>query len=253
VRPFWNGLLRLDLEMAAAHPSLYAAVGVHPTEAMGWNETSAGELRSLACTAAGYSKITTVPDRKDRTNVVAIGEIGLDYYWDSAHHELQKEILRQQLELAAELGFPVILHIREAKDATNEVCAGDVIKILKAWVSDLQLSNNPLKNRPGVLHSFSGSLEVALEALELGFYIGVTGPVTFKNAHLRQSIVSSIPLEKLLIETDAPFLAPHPHRAKRNEPAFVRLIADKIASLHGCSLDRVAKVTSDNAGSLFGW
>ena len=189
----------------------------------------------------------------DPSKVVAIGEIGLDYYWDSAPHDLQKNVLREQLDLAAELGLPVILHMREARDAPHGNCAADLLQILEEWVAGLRSGKSPLAERPGVLHSFSGSLETARAAMQLGFYIGVTGPVTFENARSRQEIVAALPLERLLIETDAPFQAPHPYRGKRNEPAYVRLIADKIALLHSCSLEEVAAVTSENAGRLFAW
>jgi TatD DNase family protein len=120
-------------------------------------------------------------------------------------------------------------------------------------VAGLRSENNPLADRPGVLHSFSGSQETARAALELGFFIGVTGPVTFENARARQEIVAALPLERVLIETDAPFLAPHPYRGKRNEPAHVRLIAGKIALLNRVNIDEVGFITSRNAANLFAW
>ncbi len=143
--------------------------------------------------------------------------------------------------------------MREAGDAPQGDCAGDLLKILEEWCSGLRSAQNPLAERPGVLHSFSGNLETAHAAINLGFCIGVTGPVTFNNAIRRQEIVAALPLDRILIETDAPFLAPHPHRGKRNEPAYVRLIADKIALLHACSFERIAAVTSENARRLFLW
>jgi TatD DNase family protein len=235
--------------LAESHSMLYAAVGVHPTEAMTWNESTRNELRTLALPHPS-------PDgREDRVEgkVVAIGEIGLDYYWNSAPHDIQKNVLRAQLELAAETGLPVILHMREARDASHGSCTGDLLQILEEWGSRLRSGKSQLAERPGVLHSFSGTLETARAAMSLGFCIGVTGPVTFENASYRQEIVAALPLERVLIETDAPFLAPHPFRGKRNEPAYVRLIADKIALLHSCSFDEVARVTSENAGRLFAW
>ena len=162
-------------------------------------------------------------------------------------------VLKEQLDLAAELSLPVILHMREAKDAPTGGCAEDLLKLLEEWGMKLKSKNNPLAERPGVLHSFSGTLETARVAMDLGFYIGVTGPVTFENARKRQEIIAALPLERLLIETDAPFLAPHPQRGKRNEPAYVRLIADKIALLHSSSAAEVAKATSENALQLFAW
>jgi TatD DNase family protein len=185
--------------------------------------------------------------------IVAIGEIGLDYYWNAATQELQKTILRLQLDLAARVGLPVILHMRESKDAPHEQCAGDLLQILEVWVAGLYTGNNPLAERPGVLHSFSGSLETARRAIHLGFAIGVTGPVTFTNAQARQAIIAELPLESILLETDAPFQAPHPFRGKRNEPSYVRLIADKIALLQSRTIEEVAAATSENALRLFDW
>lgn len=151
------------------------------------------------------------------------------------------------------MGLPVILHMREFKDLQNEQCAGDLLLILEAWIAGLRLAKNPLAERPGVLHSFSGSLETARHAMRLGFYIGVTGPVTFRNTQARQEIIASLPLDHMLIETDAPFQTPHPYRGKRNEPSYVRLIADKIALLLSRTVEEVAAVTSENAERLFAW
>jgi TatD DNase family protein len=238
---------RIVLKLAESHLALYAAVGVHPTEAGTWETGTSNELRGLVSGTTGASGSFGSP------KVVALGEIGLDYYWDSAPHDLQREVLRRQLDLAAEAGLPVVLHMREAGDAPHGNCARDLLKILEEWCTGLTSTKSALASRPGTLHSFSGNLETARSALELGFYIGVTGPVTFKNALRRQEIVAALPLDRILIETDAPFLAPHPHRGKRNEPAYVRLIADKIALIHSCSLERIAAVTSENARRLFTW
>jgi TatD DNase family protein len=232
---------RSAINLAESFPMLSAAIGVHPTEAATWDESSINELTSLAS------------DSSARSSIVAIGEIGLDYYWNAATLELQKDILRLQLDLAARLGLPVILHMRESKDAPPEKCARDLLQILESWITGLRLAGHPLAERPGVLHSFSGSLETARRALQLGFYIGVTGPVTFKNALARQAIVAALPLDHILMETDAPFQTPHPFRGKRNEPSYVRLIADKIALLHSRTVEEVAAVASENAGRLFAW
>ena len=237
---------RSVVKLAESHPMLYAAVGVHPSEAGTWNELTRNELSSLL--------ISSDPSGISGTSkIVAIGEIGLDYYWDDAPHDHQKMVLKEQLDLAAELSLPVILHMREAKDAPTGSCAKEMLELLETWVMKLRSKNDPLGERPGVLHSFSGTLETARMAMELGFYIGVTGPVTFENARTRQEVVAMLPLDRLLIETDAPFQAPHPHRGKRNEPAYVRLIADKIALLHSCSAADVAKTTGENARQLFAW
>ena len=222
--------------LAESDARLYAAIGVHPNEASTWNEGTAGNIASLAL----------------HPRVVAIGEIGLDYYWDSAPPELQKCILQEQLVLAAQFNKPVVLHSREKGDLEAGDCTTDLLSILEEWVAGLEPAH-PLAGRPGVLHSYSGSLETAREAIRLGFYIGVTGPVTYKNAEARRRIVAALPLESLLLETDAPFLAPHPRRGRRNEPAFIALIADKIAELHSTSREQVARLTTANATRLFGW
>ena len=253
---------RSVVKLAGSHSGLYAAVGVHPTEASSWEPATANELHALITGASGTSGALIPSDTSDtsytsRTSsaskIVAIGEIGLDYYWNTAPHELQKEVLQKQLSLAAEVGLPVILHMRAAMDVPGGDCASELLKILEAWVEALKSKNDPLAERPGVLHSFSATLETARQAMHLGFYIGVTGPVTFSNARQRQEIVAALPLSRLLIETDAPFLAPQPQRGKRNEPAYVRLIADKIGLLHSCTTEAVAAATSENALRLFNW
>jgi len=247
---------RAAVSLARNHPMLYAAVGIHPTEAATWDESTRNELKALALgtfVPSDSSGASDTPATSDTSRVVAIGEIGLDYYWNSAPHALQKNVLQEQLALAADMGLPVILHMREAAKAAPGSCAGDLLGILEKWVMELRSARSLLAERPGVLHSFSGTLEMARAAIGLGFWIGVTGPVTFDNARHRQQIVAALPLEYLLIETDAPFQAPQPWRGKRNEPAYIRLIADKIALLHSCSFDEVATVTNANAGKLFAW
>jgi TatD DNase family protein len=241
---------RAAVKLAGSHPMLYAAVGVHPTEALTWGEATRDELKTLA---SGASAADGAAGTLGSSKVIAIGEIGLDYYWNSAPQDIQRNVLLEQLALAAETGLPVILHMREARDAANGNCAGDLLKILDEWVKGLQSGRHPLAERPGVLHSFSGTLEMARLAISLGFCIGVTGSITYKNAAIRQEIVSALPLECILLETDAPFQTPHPYRGKRNEPAYIRLIADKIALLHSCSLELVAEVTRANARRLFAW
>jgi TatD DNase family protein len=143
--------------------------------------------------------------------------------------------------------------MREAKDAPHGDCAEDLLEILEDWLAGLGSGKNPLAGRPGVLHSFSGSLETAQRAIGINFLIGVTGPITFENARRRQEIIAAIPVEHLLIETDAPYLTPHPYRGKRNEPSYVGLVAGKIAALHGTSSDEIARITTANATKLFHW
>ncbi|MEZ0395557.1 MAG: TatD family hydrolase [Anaerolineales bacterium] len=226
---------RSAVKLAESHPMLFAAIGIHPTEARNFEPSTLNALRELA----------------QHPKVVAVGEIGLDYYWDAAPHDLQQHILREQLDLAAELGLPVVIHLREKGDAAEGPCAADLMKILEDWVAGLRSRNDPLAARPGVLHSFAGSLETARQAIRLGFYIGVTGPVTYRAE--RQALIAALPLERLLIETDAPFLAPAPQRGKRNEPAYVGYIADKIAKIHHRTAEETAALTTANASRLFRW
>jgi TatD DNase family protein len=229
------------VELAKSHPMLSAAIGVHPTEAGTWTEETRSQLKALAETGNSGS------GRK----IVAIGEVGLDYYWDTTPHVLQQHVLKEQLDLAAELGLPVIIHFREKGDAPDGPCAADLLKLLEEWINRLTNERNPLAERPGVLHSFSGSGETASRAIGLLFCLGVTGPLTYRKE--RQDLIASQPLERLLLETDAPYLSPAPLRGKRNEPANVRLIADKIAALHSIKPETVAAVTTANARLLFGW
>jgi len=218
---------RQAVELAEASRVLFAAVGVHPHEAKTWTESTPEELAELACSPV----------------VVAIGEIGLDFYREYSPRSVQEHVFESQLELAAELGLPVIVHQRNAED--------EVLSRLVAWHESLP--DGLLRERPGVLHGFSSSLAMAERAVRAGFYLGLGGPVTFKNAKTLRQIVPSLPLDRLLTETDAPFLAPHPHRGKRNEPAMTRLVAQELSTLMESPLDVVAQVTSNNAASLFGW
>jgi TatD DNase family protein len=249
---------RAACDLAGRHPGLYSALGVHPSEALGWTDATKDELRKLKLDAEKAD--LRGPEKKNprssmpsasHSKIVAVGEIGLDYYWDESPHPHQQMVLREQLDLAADLELPVILHLREAKDAPAGPCAEDMLKLLDAWVSGLRQSHNPLVDRPGVLHSFSGNIETARAALALGFCIGVTGPVTYRKD--RQELIASLPLDRLLIETDSPFLAPSPWRGQRNEPAYVRLIADKISQLHSITVPELARTTSTNADRLFLW
>jgi TatD DNase family protein len=225
------------IELAESRPRLYAAIGVQPNESLSWDNASIAALRELAA----------------NPKVMAIGEIGLDYYWEAAPHDHQQRVFHAQLDLAAELELPVVIHLREKDNAVEGPCFEDAMSILEGWVAGLGVDKEALRKNPGVLHSFSGSLETAQRAIGLNFYIGITGPVTFKNAQQKQEMVAGLPLEHLLIETDAPYLAPHPHRGKRNEPAFVSEIADKIAQLQSRSREEVAAVTTSNAARLFSW
>jgi len=217
------------LSLADHYEMVFAAVGVHPNDAKTWDEGTLSELRKLAA----------------HPKVVAIGEVGLDYYRQYAPHELQKRILLNQLELAAELSLPVVIHNREA--------TSDMLPILSKWAAELVRNGSALGQRSGVLHSYSADLESARQAIAAGFFIGFTGPVTFRKAQELRQVAAGIPLDKLLVETDAPFLAPEPHRGRRNEPSYVRLVADKIAELQNTEVETAAAVTYNNAGKLFRW
>jgi len=208
---------------------IFAAVGFHPNHGTEWNRDARNFLVELAA----------------HPKVVAIGEIGLDFYRDWTPQVLQRKIFREQLEIAAEVGLPVVIHDREAHDA--------VIPGLIQWQAELEQSGQKLAHKPGVLHSYSGNIKEAEEVLDAGFYLGITGPVTFKNALEMQEVARIIPERQLLIETDGPYLTPHPHRGKRNEPSFVYYVAEKIAELRGISPEQVGKLTSDNAKNLFNW
>jgi TatD DNase family protein len=216
-------------ELCDLHPNLFASVGVHPNEANEWNETSLQRLAVLI----------------RHPKVVAVGEIGLDYYRKYARPALQKDVLQKQLNFAAEFNLPVIIHSRESLH--------ELLPILTNWQEKLSAAGHPLASHPGVLHSYDGDLETARRAIAHGFFIGITGPVTFKNAAERQELVRDLPIDSLLIETDAPYLTPHPYRGRRNEPAYVSFVAEKIADLHQMEVEEVAERTSRNADRLFSW
>lgn len=215
--------------LADRYPQVYAAVGIHP------NETTALDGRALE----------ELAELGSHPKVVAVGEIGLDYYRDRAPRSLQQQIFRQQLILAAGLELPVIIHNRQA--------AEDLLAALADWHTGLRETGSPLFERPGVLHSFSESTAIAERAIGINFKIGITGPVTFRNAPGLRETVAELSLAHILTETDAPFLTPHPHRGERNEPAFVRFVAEKISEIHSLSLEEVAAQTSSNANRLFNW
>lgn len=217
------------VRLAEENEIVYAAVGVHPNSGDAWTPEARKFLVELA----------------DHPKVVAIGEIGLDFYWDRIPVALQRKIFQEQLEIAAEVGLPVIIHDREAHDA--------VFSGLLEWQIALEKSGLELAKKPGVLHSYSGNIKLATDVLAAGYCLGITGPVTFKKSLEMQEVAQKIAIEQLLIETDAPFLTPHPNRGKRNEPAYVYYVAEKIAELRGISPEQVGKQTSENAKNLFNW
>ncbi len=242
---------RSAVKLAESHPNLFAAIGVHPTEISNVERSTLNELRKLAESDDGSRRMQSRETLHSK--IKAIGEIGLDYYWDSAPHDVQQKVLKEQLNLAGALGLPVVLHLREAGDAPEGECASDLLTILDEWVTKLSAGKHPLAKRPGVLHSFSGNLATARKAIQLNFYIGITGPLTYKNAESKRQLVKALPLDRILIETDAPYLAPVPRRGRRNEPAFVRHIADKIAEIHSMNTEEIAAITTANAARLFAW
>ena len=207
-------------ELAKIFPELYAGVGIHPEEINDFDANTCARLAELAA----------------NDKVIAVGEIGLDYHWekDSSRRLIQQKIFVAQLDLARQLNLPVCVHDRDAH--------ADTLKILQTEARGLR----------GVLHCYSGSLETAREVFKLECFIGVDGPLTFKNSAKLPEIVKTAPRDMILIETDAPYLAPVPHRGKRNEPSFVVEVAKKLAELRNETLDEVAAYTSANAKNLYG-
>ncbi|NLV89401.1 MAG: TatD family hydrolase [Tissierellia bacterium] len=208
-----------SVSLAEKYPNIYATVGVHPHDAKNMDDSTLEILRSLA----------------KRNKVVAIGEIGLDFYYDNSPRDEQRKWFREQLKLAKELDLPVVIHSRDAQQETF-----DTLK---------EAQDGTLR---GVLHCYSGSKEMAMEYIKLGFYISIAGPVTFKNARVLKEVAKAVPLDKLLVETDCPYLAPEPHRGKRNEPVYVKYVAGTIAELKGISYEELAKATNRNTRELFG-
>lgn len=221
---------RQAIQLAATTAEVHVAVGVHPNSSADFNQTTVDELRQLAM----------------QPKVVAIGEIGLDYYWQQVDHAQQQQAFRAQLKLAAELGLPVIIHSRDSN--------ADVALILAEWVNSQDFRQSPLATRPfaGVLHAFSGDLTLAKAAYQWNFLLSLGGPVTFKNARDLHALVPHLRLDRLMLETDAPYLTPHPHRGKRNEPAYVALVCEQIAALCGLNPAEVATQTSLLAYQFFG-
>jgi TatD DNase family protein len=217
---------RAAVDLAEGTPGLRAAVGIHPHHASEWSPQAARELAELAGSPC----------------VCAIGEIGLDYHRGYSPRPDQLTAFRAQLTLAAELGLPVVVHNREATQ--------DVLGHLIEWAARLP---EELGERAGVLHAFSADSASARQAIEAGFFLGVGGPITYRNAHARRQITAELPLDRLVIETDSPYMTPHPHRGERNEPARLGLIAQGLAEVHSVELGDLASVTSGNASRLFGW
>lgn len=204
--------------LTETYPFIYGACGIHPENAYEYNESVRSEMIHLLKT------------EKFR----AVGEIGLDYYWESnPPRDIQKKVFRDQMEIAKSLGMPVVLHDRDAH--------GDILQIVREFPSVT-----------GIFHSFSGSVEMAREAVSLGYYLGISGVATFKNARKLPEVIVEIPLDRLLLETDAPYMAPVPYRGKRNRSDYLIYVAEKIAELKGKNVEEVLEATSDNARRLLG-
>lgn len=208
---------RRALELAEKFPFVYAAVGFHPEELDKYSPEGYKEI----CSMARHPKC------------VAIGEIGLDYYWDAGHKEEQKALFRRQIELALELDKPVIVHDREAH--------GDCLEIVRDY-----------PGLRGVFHCYSGSAEMAKELLKLGWYLGFDGPITYKNARKALEVLELCPPDRMLIETDSPYLSPVPMRGKRNDSSNLKYVAEKIAQVKGISPEQAAAITLENGCRLFG-
>lgn len=221
---------------------LLCAVGLHPNDSNRWDEFSCQQLDQLI-----------EQDQLDKHKIVAIGEIGLDHYWNDAPHNIQESVLSKQLELATKWQLPLILHMREHGDATCGSCADTLVSMVAEWVEVQKIAGSSLVDRPGVFHSFSGDKKTLQKILDLNFFVGVSGPVTYKNSDFKREVVKSIPLEKLLIETDSPFLSPVPNRGKRNEPVNVQFIVEKISELFDKNPEMIASITYQNAQRLFSW
>ncbi len=219
----------LAIKLCERYNQLFAAVGVHPNDAANWNDSCLDELRQLA----------------KHPRVVAIGEIGLDYYRDRCPREKQLSVLQDLLQLAQECNLPVVLHSRQSLD--------DMWAVLQDWLNDFPKMQGKRQASLGVLHSYEGPVDTAYALIDAGFYIGINGPVTFKNASDRHELVHSLPLDSLLLETDSPYLTPVPYRGQRNEPAYIPLIAQKIADLKAVTAAGVAETTTQNADRLFKW
>lgn len=212
------------LKLAAHYDGIYATAGFHPNSTADYTPSLLAEIEAQAA----------------QPKIVAIGEIGLDYHWDKSPKAQQWRAFEDQLALAARLGLPVIIHNREASE--------DVLSILSAWQPSLTPQQ---RERIGVLHSFSAPPEIAERALALGFYLGFTGPITYKKADDLREVAAHVPLDRLLIETDAPFLTPQQHRGARNTPAYVRYVAERLALLHNVPYAEMATITTRNAERLF--
>ena len=207
------------VEMTRLHPHVYGVVGVHPHEAKTWTDECEARITEWV--------------KEER--ILGVGEFGLDYYYDLSPRDVQREVFVKQLLLAKQLNMPAVFHIRDAH--------GDILSLMREHRNELP---------EGVIHCCSASVETAREYLDMGFYISFAGPVTFKNANKLLDVERFVPIDRILVETDSPYMAPVPMRGKRNEPTYVKYVAEKIAELRGITAEEMAQIASDNTCRLFG-
>ena len=225
--PGWNLSSSADaIHLAEAHPQILAAVGIHPTEWQTATKSAIDEIHRLA----------------EHPKVVAIGEIGLDYHHEPDHKSEQVELLQAMLAVAQSTGKPILLHSRESLD--------DLVVLISRWLQDMKAAN-PIKKFPGIFHAFEGSFEQALEIIDLGFKLGVGGPLTFKSAELKRNVFLSIPEESIVLETDSPLLSPVPLRGKRNEPANLSYIGSALAQLRNQPKEEFLERNFQNSYKMF--
>ena len=205
--------------MSRAYDQIYAAVGIHPEDAASSTPEGMAQIRKWL---------------QDEPKVVAIGEVGLDYHWPEPSREIQQAVFIEQVKMAVELDVPIDIHDREAH--------GDVMDILRQYGKGLR----------GVFHCYSGSLEMAQELIKMGFYIGFTGTMVFPKSKKLKRIAAELPLDRILVETDCPYLTPPPYRGKRNEPAYVRYVADELALLRDMDPEEIQRITLENGKRIFG-
>ncbi|MFD0084811.1 TatD family hydrolase [Priestia megaterium] len=211
--------IKKAIQIAETYDFIYASVGWHPVDAVDMTD----------------EHLTWIEELAQHPKVVALGEMGLDYHWDKSPKEVQKDVFRRQIRLARKVNLPIIIHNRDATE--------DVVTILK---------EEHVEEVGGIMHCFTGSIEVAKQCMDMNMYISFGGPVTFKNAKKPKEVATELPLDKLLIETDCPYLTPHPFRGKRNEPGYISYVAEQIAELKGITYEELAAITTANAKKLFG-
>ncbi len=215
-----SGAFERAVELGKAHESVFTAIGTHPHDARLYDDTAEAKIKHLI----------------NNEHVIAWGEIGLDFHYDNSPRDVQVEVFKRQLRAARECNLPVVIHTREAEAET--------IEILKSQYKDAP--------RRGVFHCFSGSMDLAQRAIEIGFMISFSGIVTFKKADELRAVAKQVPLDRLLIETDCPYLTPIPYRGKRNEPAYVVEVARCLATLHDVDIEKLARITTENFNRFFG-